>query len=93
MVIELKANRSPSVTTSGFKIAGDDENTYYLNDDGNGLLRLFYVRDTGGFVYVDGLWGSVDYEKGDVVVNDLIVTSTSIANNQLQISSIQDQMI
>lgn len=85
-----KQTDSPSVTTSGFKIAGDDENTYYLNDDGNGLLRLFYVRDTGGFVYVDGLWGSVNYEKGDVVVNDLIVTSTSIANNQLQISSIPE---
>ena len=85
-----KQMTSPSVSTSGFKIAGDVENTYYLQDDGNGLLKLFYVKQTGGFEFIDGLWGTVDYDNGDVVINDLVISSTSIVNNQLQIFGIPE---
>ena len=85
-----KQMTSPSVTTSGFKIAGDVENTYYLQDDGNGLLKLFYVKQTGGFEFIDGLWGTVNYDNGDVVINDLVISSTSIVNNQLQIFGIPE---
>ena len=75
-----------TVSTSGFKISGDAFNTYYINDDGAGLLRLYYIKGTGEKEYVDGLWGSVDYFMGEIVINDLIITSTSVANNLLQIS-------
>ena len=78
---------SSCVYTSGFKIVGDDFNTYYLNDDGNGLLRKYYVKGDGSFEYIDGLWGTVDYTMGEIVVNDLTIQATSIANNQLQISA------
>ena len=78
---------SSCVYTSGFKIVGDDFNTYYLNDDGNGLLRKYYVKGDGSFEYIDGLWGTVDYTMGEIVVNDLTIQSTTIANNQLQISA------
>jgi hypothetical protein len=85
-----KQMTSPSVSTSGFKVAGDVENTYYLQDDGNGLLKLFYVKQTGGSEFIDGLWGTVNYDTGDVVINDLVITSTSIVNNQLQIFGIPE---
>ena len=85
-----KQMTSPSVTTSGFKVAGDVENTYYLQDDGNGLLKLFYVKQTGGSEFIDGLWGTVNYDTGDVVINDLVITSTSIVNNELQIFGIPE---
>ena len=80
----------PTVSSSGFKVVGDDFNIYYLNDDGAGLLRLYYVKGTGEFEYVDGLWGTVDYSMGEIVINDLIIFMTSIANNQLQISAIPE---
>ena len=86
--INQQTSTEPSVSSSGFKIVGDDINTYYLNDDGAGTLRLYYVKGTGEFEYVDGLWGTVDYDMGDIVINDLIIQSTSITNNQLQISAI-----
>ena len=86
--INQQTSTEPSVSSSGFKIVGDDINTYYLNDDGAGTLRLYYVKGTGEFEYVDGLWGTVDYDMGDIVINDLIIQSTNIANNQLQISAI-----
>ena len=79
---------SPSVTTTGFKLAGDVINTYYLEDDGLGQLKLFYVKDTGEREYVDGLWGTVDYLLGEIVVNDLIITSTSSSSNQIRISAV-----
>ena len=78
----------PSVTTTGFKIAGDSVNTYYLEDDGKGLLKLFYVKDTGEKQYIDGLWGSVDYTLGEVVVNDVIISSTPYAVNQIRINAV-----
>ena len=50
-------------------------------------LRKYYVKGDGSFEYVDGLWGTVDYTMGEIVVNDLTIQSTSIANNQLQLSA------
>ncbi len=85
--INQQTSTNPSVSSSGFKIVGDDVNTYYLNDDGAGLLRLYYVKGTGEFEYVDGLWGSVDYDMGDIVINDLIIQSTVVTNNTLQIKA------
>ena len=85
--INEQTSTKPSVSSSGFKIVGDDVNTYYLNDDGAGTLRLYYVKGTGEFEYVDGLWGTVDYDMGEIVINDLIIQSTMVTNNQLQISA------
>ena len=85
--INQQTSTSPAVISSGFKIVGDDINTYYLNDDANGTLRLYYVKGTGEFEYVDGLWGTVDYDMGEIVINDLIIQSTTVANNTLQIKA------
>ena len=85
--INQQTSTSPSIGSSGFKIVGDDVNTYYLNDDGAGTLRLYYVKGTGEFEYIDGLWGSVDYDMGEVTINDLIIQSTSVTNNTLQINA------
>ena len=85
--INQQTSTNPAVISSGFKIVGDDINTYYLNDDGSGTLRLYYVKGTGEFEYVDGLWGTVDYDMGDIVINDLIIQSTVITNNTLQIKA------
>ena len=85
--IKQGTSTKPTVSTSGFKIVGDDFNTYYINDDGAGLLRLYYIKGTGEFEYVDGLWGTVDYSMGEIVVNDLIISATSVANNQFQIAA------
>ena len=85
--INQQTSTNPAVSSSGFKVVGDDVNTYYLNDDGTGTLRLYYVKGTGELEYIDGLWGSVDYDMGEIVINDLIIQSTNIINNQLQIKA------
>ena len=88
--IKQGTSAKPTVSSSGFKIVGDDFNIFYLNDDGLGSLRLYYVKGTGEFEYVDGLWGTVDYSMGEIVINDLIISMTSVANNQLQIAAIPE---
>ena len=86
--IKQGTSTEPSVSSSGFKIVGDTINTYYLDDDGAKTLRLYYVKGTGEKEYVDGLWGSVDYDMGEIVINDLTITSTMVAGNLLQISAV-----
>ena len=86
--INQQTSTDPAIMSSGFKIVGDDINTYYLNDDGAGTLRLYYVKGTGEFEYIDGLWGSIDYDMGEIVINDLIIQSTVVANNTLQIKAV-----
>ena len=85
--INQQTSTNPTILSSGFKIVGDNVNTYFLNDDGAGSLRLYYVKGTGEFEYIDGLWGSVDYDMGEIVINDLIIQSTSVANDTLQIKA------
>ena len=85
--INQQTSTNPTILSSGFKIVGDNVNTYFLNDDGAGSLRLYYVKGTGEFEYIDGLWGSVDYDMGEIVINDLIIQSTSVTNNTLQIKA------
>ena len=86
--VNHQTSTDPAIISSGFKIVGDDINTYYLNDDGAGTLRLYYVKGTGEFEYIDGLWGSVDYDMGEIVINDLIIQSTAVANNTLQLKAV-----
>lgn len=77
-----------SVSSTGFNLAGDAQNTYYLDDDGEGQLRLFYIKDTGERQYIDGLWGSVDYDLGEIVINDLIISGTPFAQNEIRLSAV-----
>jgi len=84
----LPSTDTPSISSTGFNLAGDDVNTYYLDDNGEGSLRLFYIKDTGEKQYIDGLWGSVDYEIGEIVVNDLIISGTPFAQNQIRLSAV-----
>ena len=86
--VNQQTSTDPAIISSGFKIVGDDINTYYLNDDGAGTLRLYYVKGTGEFEYIDGLWGSVDYDMGEIVINDLILQSTAVTNNTLQLKAV-----
>ena len=37
------------------------------------IASIFYVKDTGEKEFIDGLWGSVDYVLGEVVINDVII--------------------
>jgi hypothetical protein len=60
------------ISSNGFEIAGSDQ-TMYLDDDGNGTLRLYYlVGSTKN--YYDNDVGTVDYLNGTLSMKSFIFT-------------------
>lgn len=85
------AGDSPSLITNGFKRADGGNFTYYLNDDGVGNIRLFYINTDGTRQYINGNWGTVDYVEGEVTVNDVIIDEVpGSLTNTLQFSVIPE---
>ena len=54
------------------------------------MLRLFYIKGTGEKEYIGGSWGNVDYTMGEIVINDLVITSTISSGNVFQISAVPE---
>ena len=62
--------------STGFKIDGDTDNEYFVNDDGKGNVRLYYI--SGGVnVYTNNTLGTVDYATGKVTLNNINISSIS----------------
>ena len=62
--------------STGFKIDGDTDNEYFVNDDGSGNVRLYYI--SGGVnVYTNNTLGTVDYATGKVTLNNINISSIS----------------
>lgn len=67
------------VSTTGFKINGDTTNEYFLDDDGSGNIRLYYVKDSIK-TFANTTQGTIDYTTGEIKINDLYITSVSNIN-------------
>ena len=64
------------LSTSGFKINGDTTNEYFLDEDGQGNVRLYYLV-AGVRTYTNNTQGTIDYDNGIIVLNSLFVTEVS----------------
>ena len=62
------------LSSSAFKIYGDVTNDYYLNDDGDGNVRIYYLS-AGTKIYTNNTLGTVNYTTGQIVLNALYITS------------------
>ena len=60
------------LSSSGFTITGD-ANTYYLEDDGSGLVNAYYVSGTSKVYLTTGSVGTIDYLTGDVVLTKISI--------------------
>tara|TARA_B100000614_G_scaffold261856_1_gene292962 strand:- start:288 stop:2162 length:1875 start_codon:yes stop_codon:yes gene_type:complete len=65
---------TPTLETNGFKRADGGNQVYYLNDDGLGTIRLYYVNSDGSKQYIGGNWGTIDYTMGEITINDLVIS-------------------
>ena len=82
---------TPTFETNGFKRADGGNTIYYLNDDGLGTIRLFYVNTDGSKQYIGGNWGLIDYTMGEVTINDLIITEVvNSTDNIIQFSVVPE---
>jgi len=64
------------VSSTGFKISGDDTNEHFLDDDGAGNVRLYYLSGTTR-IYTDSTYGTIDYTNGEIILTSSNITSIS----------------
>ena len=64
------------LSSSGFKISGNT-NEMFLNDDGMGNVRMYYIVDGTTKTYQDSTAGTIDYVNGQVILTSLNITEIS----------------
>ena len=76
----------PIIKTTSFKISGSDLD-HYLNDDGNGNIRLYNQVGTT-ITYVNNSIGTIEYSTGKITLNNLNVTSVGNNDGTIRIFTI-----
>ena len=62
------------LSSTGFTITGDS-NTYYLEDDGEGLVTAYYISGTTKVYLATGSVGTIDYTTGDIVLTKINIAT------------------
>ena len=80
-----------NIKSTGFSIFGKS-GTYYMSDVPNsdlktGVLRIIEILDDGSIGNVISSAGSIDYEKGEVNVSTINITSTIKPNNVVEVQA------
>ena len=65
------------ISSTGFKISNDSSaNEHFLDDDGAGNLRVYYLSGTTR-LYTSSTFGTVNYTTGQVILTSANITSIS----------------
>ena len=93
------------LVSTGFKVSGDTTNEYFLDEDGQGNVRLYYIT-AGVRTYTNNTQGTIDYTNGTIVLNSLHISSVSdvdgststavrltIVPNSVDIKPVRNQVI
>ena len=60
------------LSSTGFTITGES-NTYYLEDDGVGLVLAYYISGSSKVYLTAGSVGTIDYTTGDIVLTKISI--------------------
>jgi hypothetical protein len=71
------------VTSTGFSIAGDS-NTIYLDDDGAGNIRTYYLVGGTTRTYLSNTAGTIDYSTGLITIPSLTISSSGAVSVVVQ---------
>ena len=78
------------ISSTGFKISGDDTNEHFLDDDGTGNVRVYYLSGTTR-IYTSSTYGTVDYTTGEIILTSANITSISnvdgAASTQIRVTT------
>ena len=82
------------VSSTGFKISNDDStNEHFLDDDGAGNIRVYYLSGTTR-IYTSTSFGTVDYTTGEIILTSANITSISnvdgTASTRVRITVVPD---
>ena len=62
--------------STGFKVDGDTTNEMFLDDDGQGNVRRYYIV-SGVRTYANNTQGTINYSTGQITLNSLNIASIS----------------
>lgn len=68
------------ISSDGFNITNSTY-THFLEDDGIGKIKLSYISDTGATVIVNNQIGTVDYTTGEIIINEISISSATLKMN------------
>ena len=62
------------LSSTGFTITGN-ANTYYLEDDGVGIVNAYYISGSSKVYLTTGAVGTIDYTTGDIVLTKINIAT------------------
>lgn len=71
-------------SSTGFTISGNT-NTIFLDDDGNGNIRTYFLVGGTTRTYLDSTVGTIDYGTGKITIPSLNITGTSNSDGTVQV--------
>ena len=74
------------LTSTGFYVSGD-ETEYFLDDDGSGNVRRYYIVGSAR-TWKDDTAGTIDYTSGKISINSLTLSSTSNTDSSIDFTVI-----
>ena len=83
-----------NIKSTGFKIAGSNDICYFTDtprDDGTGVISIVKeAQEEGKNTVVTKSAGTVDYIKGEIIINTVNITSTVEPNNIIEIQAVPE---
>ncbi len=81
------------LSSTGFTIS-DNTNEMFLDDDGMGNVRLYYVTSGATKTYVDSTAGTINYATGKIILTSLTISSISnvdgVSSSTIKVKVIPD---
>lgn len=82
-----------SIKSTGFKIYNNPQTLYladYPTSTTSGRIFFFYLDSVGNPVIVNSSAGTVDYTKGEILLNSVKIVSTVKSNNVVEVQAIPE---
>ncbi len=73
------------VESTGFYLSGNT-NEQFIDDDGNGNIRTFYLLGGTTKTITNAAAGTINYNTGEVVLTSFNITSTTNTNNTIDVT-------
>ncbi len=82
-----------NIKTTGFTVSGISGTCFFTDqkvDNKNGKLILFQILTDDSIKVLSNSFGTVDYEKGEIIIDTVNITSTALTNNIIEVEANPD---
>ena len=82
-----------NIKSTGFTVSGVSGTCFFTDqkiDSTNGKLILFQILTDDSIKVLSNSFGTVDYKKGEIIIDTVNVTSTALTNNIIEVEANPD---